>query len=174
MSGLNALGAEVMQIVPAIMPVDLFTAANNGDWVSLKNYHRCTIVVLASAATGSPSGDITLTLQQATAVAGTGAKDLTVIARADHKEGAALTAVGQYSTTTQTAAATFTITGNGDKQNLYLVDVLPEDLDVDNSFDCLRVNIAKATSEKIGCAFYILREPRYAADATLLPSAIAD
>jgi hypothetical protein len=170
----NVLGAEVMQIVPAIMPVDLFTAANNGDWVSLKNYHRLTCVVLASAATGSPSADLTITLQQATDVSGTGAKALSVISRAHYKDAAALTAVGAYTEDTQTAASTYTRSGNGDRENLYVIDVLPEDLDVDNSFDCVRLNIAQLGSEKIGCAIYILWPPRYAAHPPLLPSAIID
>jgi len=164
---------EMAQIVPAIMPVDLNDAANNGDWVSLKNFHRCSVCILASAATGSPTGDMTVTLQQATDVAGTGAKALT-FTRVDSKEAAALTAVGTFTVNAQTAAATYSVANNGDLQQLYVIDILPEHLDKDNNFDCLRVNINQMASEKIGCAFYILHPARYGASPDLMPSAIAN
>lgn len=165
----NCHFTEMAQIQPAIMPVDLNDAATNGDWVSLKNFHRATVVILASAATGSPTGDLTVTLEQATDVAGTGAKALNMT-RYDSKTGAALTAVGQFTVNTQSAANTFS--GNGDLEQLYAIDVQPEDLDKDNNFDCIRVSLNQMASEKIGCAFYLLWPARYGASPDLVPSAI--
>ena len=89
---MSNLFVERHQIVPVILPVNLATAANNGDWISLKNNRRCTFVVLAVV--GVAGEDLAITLRQAQDVAGTGAKDLVAISRIDVKQGAALTAIG--------------------------------------------------------------------------------
>jgi len=59
-------------IVPAVWPVDLNTADNPGDYVSLKNYGHCTVDISIGVTTGTS----VVTLVQATTVAGTGAKAL--------------------------------------------------------------------------------------------------
>lgn len=168
MNPLNALGVENVQIVPAVMPIDLNSGANPGDWVSLKNYERVTVVVLASA--GSAANDLTLTVNQAQDVSGTGSKALN-FTRIDSKQGT-LTAVGQFSEVTQSAGNTYTEGTNGESQLLYAVDFLAEDFDVDNGFDCIQATLNQVGAAKVGCAFYLLWGPKYGKDP--LPSAIAD
>lgn len=166
---LNSLLAETAQIVPAIIPVDLSTAANNGDWVSLKNFDRCTIVVFKAA--GTAGDDPVITLRQAQDVSGTGAKALN-FTRVDYKTGT-LTAVGAYTTATQAAANTYTDAASAEVQGLFLVEVQSENLDTNNGFDCLQVQIPDVgANAQLGCALYILRGARY--QGAGLPSAIVD
>lgn len=169
---INARFAEQAQIVPFVMPIDLNAGANAGDWVSLKNFHRLTVVVLASA--GSSSNDLTMTLNQATVVAGSDTKALAVIDLVATKQGAALNAIAQYTDVAQSAASTYTDGDNGEEQLLYMVDILPEMLDIDNNFDCVQCSLNQVGAAKVGCAFGILWGPRYGADADGLPGAIAD
>lgn len=85
---------EQMQIASGFVPVNLATAANNGDWVNLKLYARLLIIFFKGAA-ASGAEDPTVTLLQATDVAGTGSKALN-IARAWTKTDADLTTIGQF------------------------------------------------------------------------------
>jgi hypothetical protein len=164
----NALFVEQAQIVPAFVPVNLATAANPGDWVSMKNYARCTIIFLAG--TGTASDDAVITLEQATAVAGTGNKALT-FTRIDVKQGADLAAIGEFTTVTQTAATSYTSLTSAETQNLWVIDVKAEDLDTDNGYDCIQASIGDVgTNAKIGTVLYILWGARYAQPG----SAIAD
>ena len=61
---------EKCQIVSGFVPVNLATAVNTGDYVSLKNYGRCAVVFFAAA--GTAGDDPTITLTQAQDVSGTG------------------------------------------------------------------------------------------------------
>lgn len=167
----NILGAEAMNIVPAIIPVNLATGANAGDWVSMKNYHRCTVLIFA--AVGSASSDLTATMEQAQDVAGTGAKALN-FTRIDVKEAVSLLATGGWTTVEQAAGNTYVSLTNGESQMVYAIDFLGEDLDTDNAFDCLRLSIAQVGAAKVGCALYLMREPRNGSAASDLASAIVN
>jgi hypothetical protein len=160
--------ADEMQLVSAIIPVDLATGANAGDWVSMKNYNHCSIIVFAGA--GTAGQDIVLAPLQATAVAGTSSKALQ-ISRISSKVGT-LTSVGTFTEVTQAAADTYTDAVSGEAQNLWVIDINAEDLDVENGFDCVSISIADtgATAGKIGAALYLLSGPRH----TPPPSAIVD
>ncbi|WP_337186587.1 hypothetical protein [Phenylobacterium sp.] len=165
----NNLLVEACQIVSAIVPVNLATAANNGDWVSLKNFDRVTIVVFKGA--GTAGEDPVITLQQATAVAGTGAKALN-FTRIDKKIGTQ-TGIGAFTTATQAAANTHTDADSAEAEGLFAIEVQASDLDVSNGYDCVQVSIPDAgTNAQIGCALYILRNARFAGAG--LPSAIVD
>lgn len=149
---------DFMEIVSAIKPLDLNGAAEAGDWVSLKNYGRLAIVFFASV--GSNGTDITLTLEQATAVAGTGAKALNVT-EYFHKSGADLLTVEQFTKVTMSAGNTITRTDNDIADQIYVIDIQAEDLDIDNDFDCVRVSANNPGAAKIGCALYLLYGPKY-------------
>lgn len=166
---MNQLGIEKMQIVSAVPPINLNGQANNGDWVSMKNFNRCTVLVFAAA--GTAANDLTVTLRQASDVSGTGAKALD-FTRIDSKEAALQTSVGQFTAVTQAAANTYVSATNGESELIYAIDVQGEDFDVDNGFDCLQVQLSQPGATKIGCALYLLQEPKYQADQ--LPSAIAN
>ncbi|AMS41168.1 hypothetical protein [Aminobacter aminovorans] len=160
---------EKLQIAAGFVPVSMATAPTE-DWVSLKNYGRMTVVFFKAA--GTAGDDPTLTLEQATAVAGTGAKALN-FTRIDVKQGADLFAVGQFTTVTQAAANTYTDATSAEVQAIWVLDVEAEDLDVDGGFDCIRASISDVgTNAQLGCMLYLGHEPRYA--QAPMPSMISD
>lgn len=168
----NVEFAELFQVVPAIMPVDMQAGANAGDWVNMKLYPMCTVIVMA--AIGTAGDDITVTFLQATDVAGTGSKNLATVDRVYRKEGATdINAVGTYTLDEQAAAATWTNTTNAENELLLVATVRARDLDIANDFDCMSISIADVGSNaQLGAALYVLYPGMYGAGATL-PSAIA-
>lgn len=157
--GLNNLFVEEAQIVMAIVPVDSQSGANTGDYVSLKNYERCTVVVIKAA--GVAGDDPVITMTQAQDVAGTGVKELN-FTRVDAKVGAQ-TGIGTFTTVTQAAGNTYTDTVSAEAQAIFVVEFKAEDLDVNNSFDCLKVAIPDTGSAgaQLLTAIYILRGPKF-------------
>lgn len=158
---------EQINIVPAYPPADHNTD-KDGDWVSLKNYSGC-LVVLHKAA-GTAGDDFVLKLEQATDVAATGAKALN-ISRFWAKVGAtALTGVGTFTKYSGTAAATIdTVSAFGTDlaadtgEALIVIDVRASDLDVTNGFDCIHYvhegdDVGNAT---IASCLYILYGASY-------------
>lgn len=168
--GLNNLFVEEAQIVMAIVPVDSQTAANNGDWVSLKGYERCTIVLIKAA--GIAGDDPVFTVRQAQDVSGTGAKALN-FTRIDAKVGVQ-TGIGTFTTVTQAAANTYTDTVSAEAQAIMVVEFKAEDLDVNNNFDCIQLQIPDtgAGGAQLITALYILRGAKFGGAA--LSSAIVD
>jgi hypothetical protein len=160
---------DFMQICSGIKPIDFNAAAQAGDWVSMKNYQRMAVVFFGRA--GSAGTDLTLTLEQATAVAGTGAKALN-FTEVFKKEGADLLAIGEFTKVTQAAGNTFTFANNEGLDQIYVIDMKAEDLDIANDFDCVRVSCNAGNAAKIVSALYMLWEPRYGKE--VLPSAIID
>lgn len=149
---------EKVDIVSGIVPINI-GSARTGDTISMKNWGRCAIVFFKAA--GSASEDPTITVEQAINITPSSAKALT-FTRIDTKQGT-LTSVGTWTTTTQSAAGTYTNTTASENEAIWVVDIKAEDLDVDNGFDCLRVTIADAGSaNQIAAVLYILHEPRYA------------
>ena len=69
---LNALFAEQANV--HIFAVKDLQTATSATYVSMKNYEKCTFLILK--AIGTAGDDPTFTVTQATAVAGTSAKDL--------------------------------------------------------------------------------------------------
>ena len=169
---INPLGG-IIDIVQGVAPLD-FATARTGDYVSLKNWQGCLVVIVKGA--GTDGDDQTFTLQQATVVAGTDAKDAAVIATYWEKEATALTSVGTWTKVTQTAATSI---APGDptaqSQALYVFDVPADVLDVDNGFDCINVsNDGAGSNAQLGCILYLLYGPRYGAAPESLLSSIAD
>jgi hypothetical protein len=165
----NVKFTEFAQVVSAFVPIDVNAAAQTGDVVSLENFHRCAVILFGAA--GSSGTDITLTLAQGTDVAFGTNKALT-FTRIDKKEGAALTAIGQFTVVTQAAAATYTTTNNEQSQQIYIVDFGVDDLDIANDYDCIRMSINAGNAAKVMAGLYILYGPKYGTDP--LPSAIVD
>lgn len=159
-------------IVPAIVPLDLQTA-RTGDWVSLKNAQGVCIVFFKAA--GTAGDDPTLTFQQATDVAGTSAKNLSVVTTVHKKQGT-LTSVGAWTTVTQASAATYAGDGtSAEEQAVYVVEIEADQLDVDNGFDCVNVSCSDVgTNAQLGCALYLLYGLRHQAAPANLLSAIVD
>lgn len=155
----NANFAEQCNIY-AFPPIDLANAAGLATpYISMKNYSRATILLHKAA--GGAAEAPTITLDQATAVAGTGSKALASITRIHKKESAAdLETIATWTVVTQTAAATFL--AGVQLEGLYSIDVKADDLDVDNGYDCFRATIADVgATAQIGSLLCILWGSRY-------------
>jgi hypothetical protein len=168
---------ESINIVSAFPVSDLNTDAD-GDYVSLKNYDGCLVVVHKNA--GTAGDDISLKLDQATAVAGTSTKALTFNHLYAKVGATALSAVGTFTKYTFTATDDLdTVTVGGTDlaadtgEALFVVDVRASDLDVSNGFDCFRLTIEgdDVGNSTYGAAYYILYGARYPGNPV---SAIAD
>lgn len=142
-------------------------ATTNGDcdYVSLKGYDRCTIVIAVDNATTVTGGAVTL--KQATAVAGTGEKELAFSKMWANLDAAA----GDSLTETAVTSNTFTTLTTDNKNALYVIEVKAEDLDVANGFDCVRVDVL-LMANAVGFVQYILHGPRYASPVAI--AAITD
>jgi len=175
---MNTRLLESIQIVTAFPPSDINTDVD-GDWVSLKNYDGCLVIVHKAA--GTAGDDVTLTLAQATDVAGTGSKALTFNHLYAKVGATALTGVGTFTKYTGTAVSTLdTVTTFGTDilsdvgESLFVIDIKASDLDVAGGFDCLKFtsegdDVANATYM---AAFYLLYGARFPGPSPL--SAIID
>jgi hypothetical protein len=130
-------------------------------WVSLKNYERATVVLIRAA--GAAGEAPTITLQQAQAIAGTGAKNLVAVTKVWRKQNAT-DLPGTWTVITQAAAATFVDTDSAESIGVYAIEINAEDLDRQGGFDCVTVNIADpgAGTAQTGTLFALLCNPRYA------------
>lgn len=160
--------AEVLNPQPAWNPVDLAGGANTGDWVSLKNYGGCLIILNKDP--GTTAEPAILTVLQASAVAGTGSKALAIKHGVYVKAAATdLTALGVFTKVDPTTANTYNATG--DHAAVVMIPIYAEDLDSDGGFDCLSVTMADTgTAGAFGAVLYVMHNPRY----TPCPSPIVD
>lgn len=146
---------EDINIVRGIAPIDLATGANNGAWVSLKNFDHIAIVLSKSA--GAVGEAPVVTIVQAQDVAGTGSKALnfTRIDRKDPDSG------GQYTKVTQAAGNTYTPAA-GNTALIAVIEFDAQELDLANGFDCLRCTIADVgATAQVGGVLYLLSNSRY-------------
>lgn len=178
---MNQHFAEQYNVCQGFLPVAMNTAANSGDWVSMRDYGRCTIIVFK--AVGTAGDDPTIAIKQATAVAGTSSKALTLTTVYKKQAATNLLAVGTYTKTTSDSSAsndtfvaasgTWTNSDLAEQAAIIVIDIKAEDLDSDNGFDCVQVSIADVgTNAQLGCALYLLGEPRFQKD--ILISSIID
>lgn len=145
---------DYIDIVEGFKPVDLQTAANSGDYISLKNYAGALVVFLS--AIGTNGDDPTLALAQATSVAGGSSKALTFTELFSKQAATDLSATQVWTKVTQAAASTYTNTDAAEQDLIWVVDVRAESLDVANGFDCIRATVADIGSNaQLGCLFYI-------------------
>ena len=160
---------EFLQIAAGFVPVNLATAANNGDWVSFADFNRLAIVLFKGA--GTAGEDPTITVEQATAAAGTGNKALN-FTTVYKKQGADLAAIGQFTTVTQAAGNTFTHDALAEEQAIVVIDVKSSDLDVNNGYQFVQAKIADVGSgAQIGCVLYLAYGAKY--QQATLPSILA-
>lgn len=160
---INADLPEVMNIVSGVTAVvkDLAASATAGAWVSLKNYERCTVLIAKAA--GVAGDDPTITLLQASAVAGTGSKAL-AISNGVYTKRHASALPATWTLEAASTSNTFTSTTLAEELALIAIPIRTEDLDVDNGFDCISVSIADVGSggAQTAVILYLLDGPRYA------------
>lgn len=152
----NGLLAEYINII-ANPPVNLATAGQAELFVSLKFYERATVLV-HKAAGGAEHG--TITLRQASAIAGTSAKAINFTTYHKKTSVAALETVGTW--TRVDVSATNVITLVGDSEEIYMIDVPGDAFDVTNGFDCLGVALSDpGATAQWGSSLILLTQPRY-------------
>lgn len=142
-------------------------SSSSPKWVSLKGYNHVTAMITfknATTVTGSAIG-----LQQATAVAGTGAKVLPFAAYSSNIDDAASVALAP-----QVAAGnTFTTDPTNSKTGLYIIEVDADDLDVNNGFDCFQVTTGNGVATTIEVT-YFLSGSRYGGSSYGYANPLAD
>lgn len=143
-----------------IIPVNLATAANDGDWVSLENYEYCIAVLFKGI--GTAGDDPVFTLRQATSNAGGSAKALDFTVVYEKVGGTALSGVTSWTRVTQAASNTYTNAASAENEAIIAVEIKADELDVDNGFKFVQVQIPDTgTNAQLGGAFYLMLEPRY-------------
>ncbi len=137
------------------------------DYVSMKGYARCAVIIVVDNATTVTGSAVTL--KQAQAVAGTGEKALALPSAFRNVDIDAADALAEFAVT----ADTFTTDPTNNKNLLYVADVKAEDLDLDNGFDCIRAGVGDATAAVLA-VLYVLYGARYIVSGQTSPSAILD
>ena len=141
---------EKQKLIWAAEPKSYLSAAMADKYVSLKHYGQLTIVIITGA---WAAGTAAVTLSQATAVAGTGAKALNFVDYWDD-----LTTSG---TLAKKAAVSNTF-NLGTALKMFVIHVDDRMLDIAGGFDCVTLAVASpgANADFYGVA-YILGSARY-------------
>ncbi len=146
-------------------------------YVSMKHAKRCTFLIIA--AKDSTGSTCAVGINQATAIAGTGAKALNTFAVEGNVDtstgtlGGAITTVasGDLLSAVTVSNGSFTIPTTASKNAVYAVTVLAKDLDIANNFDCIQLTLGNSAHETIA-VFAILDNLDY--EDTNPPSVIVD
>jgi hypothetical protein len=144
---------EHVHVVDVLSPA-ADAAGRNSDAVSLKNYHAAIVEV---SITQGNAATVALTLEQCTAVDGTGAKAITVAVPIFVSQDVA--AASGDVLARQANAVSFTTSGALARKTVRFV-VDPATLDVAGNFDCLRVVTGASNAANITAA-RILLMPTY-------------
>lgn len=146
------LGLENVKIVEAVAPVNTSGAAQTGNYVSLKGYAGCCIVIQTGAWAGGTSA---VTINEATDVSATGAQALAF--------GYMYTNDGATTTSALTKTAVTSNTFNLDTANaMYVIDVKASSLTTTSGYDCISVALASPGSNNdYVSACYILYGSRF-------------
>ena len=153
---------EIVTPVVGAQGLLLTSTLGDTDYVSMKNHARCAILI--SILDGTTVTGSTITLKQATSVAGGSEKALAftrMLANVDY-------AASKAMTETAVTSNTFTTQTTNSKQSFYIIDVAASDLDGDNGFDCLRLDGTghAATSSGGVSVLFLLYGTRYAPSST--------
>ncbi len=159
----NAKLVEQAKVVWGFGPA--VASTSQADFVSLKNYERCCIIIQSlnsTTVTGSA-----ITLGQATSVANGSGKALGFSFQYANLDVAATDTFVETAVTSNT----FTTTAVNSKTSLYAIEVKATDLDINNGFDCLTVNLATSANTTHSVT-YILYPAKFAKATP--PTAITD
>lgn len=162
--GMQRQFLDEFKVVMGCAPAALASTAGDGDYVSLKNFKRLTVVISILNATTVTGGVVTL--KQASAVAGTGEKALAFSKAWRNIDTAAADTLAEFAVSSDT----FTTDTTNSKQLLYVIEIDPSSLDNANGFDCVRVDVA-SMANAVGTVLYFL-EGKY--NPSLAVAAITD
>lgn len=140
----------------------LTTTVGDTDYVSLKGHRG--LMILIGINDGTTVTGSTITLKQATDVAGTSEKALSFTRMLANTDWAA----GKVLTETAVASNTFTTQTTNSKISVYVIDVRAEDLDLANGFDCVRLDgTGHASTTPLGVqVWFLLYGKRYSNTTT--------
>lgn len=138
-----------VKFVTGCNPAALATTAGDGDYVSMKGYTNLCIVL--TVLNGSTVTGGAVTLKQAKDVGGTGEDVLAFSKMWANTD----TAASDTLTETTVSSNTFTTNTTNAKALKYVIEVDAESLDVDNGFDCVRIDVA-SMANAVGNVEYIL------------------
>lgn len=144
---------DYAKIVTGIPSGILATTVGDGDWVSLKNYPRLTIILTIDNGT-TVTGTAVL-LKQATDVSGSGIKNLpfsTVLVNID-------TGANDDLVVTPVVADTFTTDTTNAKNLKYVMEITADMLDQNNGFTSVRIDCL-LMANALGNVEYILHHGR--------------
>jgi hypothetical protein len=156
--------SDYTKTVMGCAPAALTSTAGDGRYVSFKNARQMRITLSVLNGTTVTGG--TVTLKQATAVAGSNEKALSFARMWVNTDCAASDAMLETAVTSDT----FTTNATNGKQLLYQIEIKIPDLDINNYFCCARVDVTGMTNA-VGTVSYDLYDFRDA-DSTI--SAITD
>jgi hypothetical protein len=151
-------------IVEALAPVDITGAAHDGNYISMKGYDHCTIIINTGAWAGGTSA---VTVNRATAVAGTGedAGGVEFDYMWTNDGAVALSAL----TKTAVTADTFNLdTAN----SMYVIEIPAASIKGSSTteYDCIQLALATPGANADLCsATYILSKGRYKSDTPIEP-----
>lgn len=149
---LNALFSEQVKLISALPSTT--PSSSTPTRVSLKNYERIAIIIIAKNATTVTGSAITL--KQSTAVAGTSEKALSFSTAWRNID----TAAGDTLTSFTVSSDTFTTDSTNSKNLMYVIEVQAADLDVANGFDVIRAGTGDATATTL-TVLYALMGPKF-------------
>jgi len=124
-------------------------SARSGDWVSLKGYEKCLILVHIGQ---NNAATTEITVDKATDVSGTGESTGITLNNWWSAEDSA----GVY--TKGTAASSITSSDTGSGSSVYLIEVRAEEL---GAYDCIQVECGASNAANYISALYILYPGRY-------------
>jgi len=137
--------------------------AGAGAWISMRDIKRLEALLIFDAGDTEP----VISLQQATAIGGTGAKALTIRSLYHNINNAGWVQqpgvnrdnpVASYDLANATTAAGVAVDA-GTNAGEAIVEILAQDLDVANGFGFIRMNVAAA--DKVGAIVYLASEQSY-------------
>lgn len=152
-----------------LSPVNINGAQIGGDrsFVSMRNYLKAECCLMVGAASSTPA----VTLSQAKNVEGNGSKALAFLEVWKQMPGASPQEEGDLWQRVDVTSNTFDLAANTN----YIIVVKADDLDVNNKFDCIRMEIAAEAGTNLVAGWYDLEHARYMGEGnTLMPSALVN
>lgn len=145
-------------LVEKIRPIEAIAPATGadaiaGDYISLKNVNHLTIVAHITQGHATPPA---LTIEQATAVAGTSSKVITEVVPIFANQDCAASDLIEG----QTAAVNFTPSATL-KHKMVVFEIDPATLDTNNGFDCICLKAGASNVANIIAAQYLVKERYY-------------
>lgn len=154
---MNEFLMEAKNIKVALVPVDLNTAANPGTRIKIDAGDRIAYVLTMGDSTSAT--DIIFAIKQHNAASGGTTKALSIANPYYHKA-AALTVFTKVVPGTASDAIDLTTTF-ADEPGSVVIEILGENVDVDNGYSWVSVDLTDSGAAKLGAALYIVSDLRY-------------